>query len=49
MMNLRLTVRKYKDFLGVPEKKLFMSKYQEMIEDLDDTVCLCLAVTGCQL
>ena len=25
MMNLRLTVRKYKDFLGVPEKKLFMS------------------------
>ena len=36
-MNLRLTVRKYKDFLGVPEKKLFMSKYQEMIEDLDDT------------
>ena len=37
MMNLRLTVRKYKDFLGAPEKKLFMSKYQEMIEDLDDT------------
>ena len=37
MMNLRLTVRKYKDFLEEPEKKLFMSKYSKMIEDLDDT------------
>ena len=37
MMNLRLTVRKYKDFLQEPEKKLFMSKYSKMIEDLDDT------------
>merc|ERR1712146_384473 len=37
MMNLRLTVRKYKDFPQEPEKKLFMSKYSKMIEDLDET------------
>ena len=35
MMNLRLTVRKYKDVLDEPAKKEFMTKYSKMIDNLD--------------
>ena len=35
MMNLRLTVRKYKDLLPEDQKKSFMTKYNKMIDNLD--------------
>ena len=35
MMNLRLTVRKYKELLDEPQKKEFMNKYSKMIDNLD--------------
>jgi hypothetical protein len=35
MMNLRLTVRKYKDLLPDDQKKSFMTKYNKMIDNLD--------------